>query len=115
MTEEVKQAPTTSRSGEPVCVNRNHKIWMWNVNGIRSTLNNQSFGRFMDQAKPDILCLNETKIDDEALTKERVKEQIAKWFPMNLQFWNCAKPPKKGYSGVAIFIRKDFKGGIRLW
>ena len=80
------------------------------MNGIRATINNGGFERFMESAKPDILCLNETKIDEEALAKAKVKEQIAKWFPESLQFWNCAL--KKGYAGTAVFIRKDFKGGI---
>ena len=66
------------------------KIITWNVNGIRATLRGGDFERFMDRAKPDILCLNETKIDEMMLIKEKVKEKISKWFPLDLQFWNCA-------------------------
>ena len=77
-------ASNAAETDEPVCANRNHKIWCWNVNGIRSTLNNGTFERFMSQAKPDILCLNETKIDEVALSKWKVKETIAKWFPVDL-------------------------------
>ena len=80
------------------------------MNGIRATLKGDAFDKFMESAKPDILCLNETKIDEDAITSAKVKEKISKWFPMDLQFWNCAK--KKGYSGTAVFISKDFKGGI---
>lgn len=58
-----------------------------------------------------MLCLNETKIDEIALAKEQVQEKLAKWFPKELQFWNCCKT-KKGYSGTAILISKSFAGGI---
>ena len=71
----------------------------------------------MEKAQPDVLCLNETKVDEEALEKEEIKKYVARWFPLNLQFWNSVKPPRKGYrgfgySGTAIFVSKTFKGGI---
>jgi len=50
------------------------KIWAWNVNGLRATLKSGSFKQFIDQAKPSILCLNETKIDEDALKKEKIPE-----------------------------------------
>ena len=41
------------------------RIWCWNVNGIRATMKNDNmFERFLERARPDILCLNETKIDE---------------------------------------------------
>ena len=40
------------------------------MNGIRSVLRNGLFEKFMTEAKPDILCLQETKIDSIALEKE---------------------------------------------
>lgn len=36
---------------------------------------------------------------------------MRKWFPKDLQWWNCSKPPKLGYSGTAILIAKDFEAG----
>ena len=36
---------------------------------------------------------------------------MRKWFPKDLQYWNCSKPPKLGYSGTCIMISKDFEGG----
>ena len=57
---------------------------MWNINGIRSTLNNSTFENFMEKAKPDVLCLNETKVDEEALEKEEIKKYVSRWFPLNL-------------------------------
>lgn len=85
-------------------------IWSWNVNGIRAVIKDGTFGEFMDKAKPKILCLNETKIDEQALQRDGVIQLISKWFPKHLQFWNCCKS-KKGYSGTAVFIAEDFEGG----
>jgi len=39
------------------------KIAMWNVNGIRSVLNKNALHNFINQFAPDILCINETKIN----------------------------------------------------
>lgn len=60
------------------------KIWCWNVNGIRACLKDGSLQRFLDEAQPEVLCFNETKIDEDALERENIKERLAKWFPVNL-------------------------------
>ena len=44
------------------------------------------------------------------MEKEGLKNQVAKWFPLDTQYWNCCKPPNKGYAGTAILISKDFGG-----
>ena len=54
----------------------------------------------MADAKPDIICLNETKTDDGKIDKQFWK-QIPEGYE---QHWNCSKD-KKGYSGVAIFTK----------
>ena len=41
------------------------------------------------------------------MEKDGVKLQMSKWFPKERQFWNCCKPPKKGYAGTAILISKE--------
>ena len=69
-----EEASTAVEAEDPECINRKQRIWCWNVNGIRATLKSGSFATFMERAKPDILCLNETKIDEGALAKEKVKE-----------------------------------------
>jgi exodeoxyribonuclease III len=64
-------------------------------------------------AQPAILCLNETKIDDIQLVKDGVRNQVAALgYPLDLQYWNCCKPPKKGYAGTAILISPTL-GGIK--
>ena len=65
----------------------------WNVNGLRAVLK-KNFHDFVKKENPDILCLQETKIDHDP------KAQI----PGYLQYYNFAK--KKGYSGTAIFTKQ---------
>ena len=31
-------------------------------------------------------------------------------YPHELQYWNCCKPPKKGYAGTAILVSKEYGG-----
>ncbi len=70
------------------------KLISWNVNGIRAILK-KDFMKFLNQEDPDILCLQETKIH----------------YPhpfLNLNYkiyWSFAE--KKGYSGTAIFTKKE--------
>lgn len=48
-------------------------------------MKNGSFGKFIEAAKPKLICLNETKIDPEALEKEGVIGQMEKYgFPRGL-------------------------------
>lgn len=70
------------------------KIISWNVNGIRSLMQ-KGFTDFVKEHEPDILCLQETKIDH-SLTNFKLDDY-------SYVFWNCAD--KKGYSGTAIFTK----------
>ena len=69
-------------------------IYSWNVNGIRAVWNKGLFQKFIDQEKPDILCLQETKA---------MREQAEVDLPEYTEYWNSAE--KKGYSGTAIFTK----------
>lgn len=51
---------------------------------------------------PDILCLNETLIDDITLEKLQVEHQLPKDY---YSFWSCCKPPHRGYAGTAILTK----------
>lgn len=72
------------------------KIYSWNVNGIRAVVRKNVFQPFIDQHRPDILCLQETKA-------ERGQAEID--LPDYREYWNSAI--KKGYSGTAIFTRHE--------
>ena len=68
------------------------KIISWNVNGLRAVLK-KNFLEFIEEEKPDILCLQETKCTPDDV------EQL--WPATYTTYWNSAQ--KKGYSGTAIF------------
>lgn len=73
------------------------KLISWNVNGIRAC-QKKGFLDFIDNQKPDILCIQETKAD-----KEQLEPILHKPFGLN-SFWSSAV--KKGYSGVATYSKK---------
>ncbi len=76
------------------------KLISWNVNGIRA-ISKKGFPEWLEQEKPDILCLQETKIDAAQLTTElREKKHYKSYF---------THAEKKGYSGVAIYSRIEPK------
>ena len=70
------------------------KLVSWNVNGLRACIN-KGFNDFFTVAAADILCLQETKMQ---------QGQAEVHFPGYEQFWNSAE--KKGYSGTAVFSRQ---------
>lgn len=70
------------------------KLISWNVNGLRAVLK-KNFLEYLDQEKPDVLCLQETKCSPDDV------EQL--WPAKYTTYWNCAE--KKGYSGTAIFTK----------
>ena len=72
-------------------------ISSWNVNGLNALLNKDHLHKYMEEKKPDILCINEHK-----LTDDNVLQKGTKWIPEGYYaYFNCCKV-KKGYSGVAI-------------
>jgi exodeoxyribonuclease-3 len=72
------------------------KIYSWNVNGIRAVWNKGKFQEFISQHNPDVLCLQETKAN---------QDQSEVDLPDYSEYWNSAE--KKGYSGTAIFTKKS--------
>lgn len=81
------------------------KLISWNVNGIRACIN-KGFKEFFEKANSDIFCIQETKCQ---------KDQIELEFEGYKSYWNSAE--KKGYSGTAIFTKKepiDVKYGIGI-
>lgn len=74
-------------------------IATWNINGLRSGF--EKFREFLESENPDIVCLQEIKIDDSKLTEE-VKSPDG-----YNSFFNHAQKP--GYSGVAIYTKIEPK------
>ena len=71
------------------------KLISWNVNGIRACVG-KNFMEFFNEVDADIFCLQETKLQE---------NQIDLKLDGYYQYWNYAK--KKGYSGTAIFTKKE--------
>mgnify|MGYP000722360849 CR=1 FL=1 len=70
------------------------KIYSWNVNGIRAVDKKGLFQPFIDKHKPDILCLQETKAQE---------DQSPVDLPDYEEYWHSAE--RAGYSGTAIFTK----------
>ena len=72
------------------------KIASWNVNGIRSVLNKGALQSYLDDSNPDIICLQETKAQEDQVDFDF--SELGYY-----EFWNSAV--RKGYSGTAIFTK----------
>jgi len=79
-------------------------IVSWNVNGIRAAMKN-SFADWLATTKPDLVALQEIKIDDAA----RAQAQFD--FAGYHEYWHPAKRP--GYSGTAVLSRIEPLNVIR--
>jgi len=73
------------------------KIICWNVNGLRA-VHKRGFLPWLQQASPDILCLQETKATPADLAAELRQP------PGYYSYWN--NPVRKGYAGVATYCRQ---------
>lgn len=71
------------------------KFVSWNVNGLRACVG-KGFMDYFEQVDADIFCVQETKLQE---------GQISLDLPGYYEYWNYAV--KKGYSGTAIFTRKE--------
>jgi len=71
------------------------KLISWNVNGLRACLG-KGFLSFLSEVDADCFCLQETKLQ---------AGQIDLPLPGYYQYWNYAE--KKGYSGTAVFSKKE--------
>ncbi len=77
------------------------KIISWNVNGLRANVKKGGFDWFINES-PDIYCIQETKADPEQLD-----EDVRNPNGYN-SFFDHSKD-RKGYSGVAIYVKKSLK------
>lgn len=75
------------------------KIASYNVNGIRAALN-KGFLEWLQQADPDVICLQEIKAN-----KEQLDLDMFAGAGYSYNYWYSAQ--KKGYSGVAILSKKE--------
>lgn len=71
------------------------KCISWNVNGLRACVG-KNFMDYFKEADADFFCVQETKMQEGQLKLD---------LPGYYQYWNYAE--KKGYSGTAIFTKKE--------
>lgn len=84
------------------------RIISWNVNGLRAIWK-KGFPEWFAKEKPDILCLQETKAQQDQLTEEMIKYNGYRSYFFSAE--------KKGYSGVAVYSLhkpKRAKAGLGL-
>lgn len=72
-------------------------IATWNINSVRLRLD--LVAKFVKAARPDILCLQETKCPDDRFPLKRFKR---------LGYTHAALNGQKGYHGVAVLSRLPF-------
>jgi exodeoxyribonuclease-3 len=77
---------------------RKARLISWNVNGVRSVRSKGYLDDMLEDG-PDVLCLQETKIQPDQL------DDYLKGPPGYRAYW--AYPQKKGYGGVATFTREE--------
>ncbi|MEI6528353.1 MAG: exodeoxyribonuclease III [bacterium] len=80
------------------------KLLSWNVNGLRASFKKGAFNSIFE-VDPDIFCLQETKSHPDQLPEE-VRN------PAGYHAYFDHSKLRKGYSGVAIYIKSKFKDQI---
>lgn len=79
------------------------KITTWNINGLKSSIKNKSLLEYINDYKPDILCVQEIKISSER-DIDIIKEELNNGGYKYTLHWN-----RKGYSGVGMIYKKNIK------
>ena len=72
------------------------KLVSWNVNGIRACQQKGGLDNLLAVCRPDILCLQETKAQQDQVELDNLKDYQATWHSAE----------RKGYSGVLILSRQ---------
>ena len=81
------------------------RLITWNINSVRLRID--LVRRLVEEAAPDVLCLQETKTPDDLFPREALEE---------LGYRHMLVHGMKGYNGVAILSRVPFGTfGTRAW
>ena len=81
------------------------RIATWNVNSVRQRV--EHLCRLIEESGPDVLCLQETKVEDALFPVDALEERGYRHRVIHGQ---------KGYNGVAILSRLPFEEqGSRIW
>ena len=81
------------------------RLVTWNINSLR--LRMALLGRVVEETRADVVCLQETKVDDANFPMEAVRA---------LGFEHVLYRGDKGYNGVAILSKRPIEpAGHRFW
>jgi exodeoxyribonuclease III len=86
---------TTTDFSQPPLAKSEIKIVSWNVASWKSILN-KGFREYIEKENPDIICLQETKVDETAVDANCLPGYTA-------YFYSCRERP--GYAGTALFTK----------
>ncbi len=75
------------------------KIIAWNINGLRAIMKGSNLTNLVEEEKPTILCLSETKLNCSVNTDDFLNNYKYRYFS------TCSS--KGGYSGTAILSKKE--------
>jgi exodeoxyribonuclease-3 len=73
------------------------KVATWNVNSVKARLD--AARSWLEEAKPDVVCLQETKCTDESFPR----------LEFEAMGYNCAVHGQKSYNGVAILSKRPIE------
>ena len=95
------KAPHIRDSIQPVPLDSSQrylKIISWNVNGLKAVISGKKeiFDRLVSRHNPDILCLQETKL------QENLVDEYRNLLDGYDSYWSCSTV-KKGYSGTVSY------------
>ena len=76
-------------------------IATWNINGIKARI--ETLVKWLQEANPDVCCLQEIKCEDEKFPSE----------PIGSLGYNIAVYGQKGFNGVAVLSKRPFDEVIR--
>lgn len=74
----------------------NMKILSWNIRGINNEIARANLGDLIKDTKADVICLQETKCDDE--------NRLKKSYPFNTGFYGFVCQPSLGLSGGLVTL-----------
>ncbi|MSR06999.1 MAG: exodeoxyribonuclease III [Gemmatimonadetes bacterium] len=78
------------------------RIATWNVNGIRARA--AQLAEWLERDRPDVVCLQELKAEVGQIPEEVKRADYH-------AYWHC----RKGYSGVALLIRKELSPALPVF
>ena len=94
----VPDAPLSQRRADDYVALMPLTVSTWNINSVRLRID--LVAKFLKAARPDVLCLQETRCPDDAFPLRRFRRLGYEYAALNGQ---------KGYHGVAILSRLPFE------